>query len=112
LQKNFNFIKKSYQVSTLIDPESEQVNGINKEIRDVLRKDVLEAIEEKDDKQFKKKLNYIGSSRAIILNVAPPSLLKNLNSENLFRVLSKQLPNNWSYYWFEKKKMEMIQQNG
>jgi len=38
------------------------------------------------------------------LNVAPPSLLKNLNSENLFRVIAKQLPNNWTYYWFEKRK--------
>jgi len=68
---------------------------------------------QKMTKFLKKKLNFLGRGRAVILNIAPPSLLHNLDFTNVFKVLSKQLPTPWDYYWFEeKKKMEVMKING
>jgi len=49
------FLTKRYQKNLYSNNNVERVNGIDKDIRDNLKKEVLEILDKKDDSLFKKK---------------------------------------------------------
>jgi hypothetical protein len=49
-------------------------------------------------------VNYIAPEISVRLNVAPQLLLEQVDSENVYDILSNQIVDVWEHYWYEVKK--------
>jgi len=103
--KRANFLKlnakRSFQ-SNLKLFQSQKID-IDPEIRKLLKPTVLKVLDGKDDEFLKKKINFLGFKLTTRLNTAPVLLLEQLNNENVFSIITKQLKNPWEYYWEDVK---------
>jgi len=83
-----------------------QIKGLDENVRNVLKPQVLEFFDAKEDLMLKKKMNFLGFRICCRLNVAPKLLLQSITGDNFFRIVTKQLNDPWNYYFHE------LRQNG
>lgn len=79
---------------------------LDESIKKLLKPDVIKYIESRDDTLLIKKLNFMGPSLCVRLNVAAKLLVQQVNGESAFNVIGNQIEDPWEVYWFDIIKNE------
>jgi len=97
-------VKRSPVSKTFCRKYSSTRVDILPEIRSYMKPVVNQVLDSKDDEVLKKKLNFLGFKKCTRMNVAPKLLLEQLNGDNVFSIITKQLKDPWDYYWLNIRK--------
>mmetsp|Transcript_4883 Transcript_4883/g.7230 ORF Transcript_4883/g.7230 Transcript_4883/m.7230 type:complete len:315 (+) Transcript_4883:34-978(+) len=98
-------VARNYAAAAATATKGEAKNNVNvkvkleEEIESLLNENVLKSIYAKNDALLIKKLNYLGSEIAVRLNVASKEHIDFINGKTVFRIMTQELPEPWTYYW-------------